>query len=262
LAERLGDSEVESRVLSRRALEQIGSARLRFIRRQESLPLQPGTKPPEKAAPDPLKSVLEPGVLKIKDFAADPDPRVRRATMEFLEFIEDAAIPAHGTLVAALKDQDRFIRWAAVRTLGKIGVVKDDPAKTDNAVIGIAALLNPNEDADVRAVAATSLRRFGKSARLALPQLIKMLNVGEADAQEEVIKAIIAAGPDNTDAVRPLIKSLDARSPTVRKLAADALGGMGPLAIEAVPALNSHAEDEDNGVRQSISAAVLNITRK
>jgi HEAT repeat protein len=257
IAKTLTDPDVQVRVLSRRALEMMGSSRLRLNQARNVVPTEKGA-PERVKREDVLKEAIEPGLLVFAQRVRDPNRSVRAATVDFLETMEDAAAPAIPALVSALGDPDLFIRWAAVRTLGKVGKVK-----TDVTVPAIAQLLNPQEDPDVREAAATTLRGYGADAKAALPKLIGMLNVGEAEAQEAVIKAITAVGgPENKNAIPALKKSLDSRSNNVRRLAAEALGRMGRLATPALPDLTARLRvEEDNGVRTAISEAIVEITK-
>jgi HEAT repeat protein len=238
-------------------LEMMGRSRLQLNQARDIVPTEKGA-PERVKREDVLKDAIEPGLLVFAQRLRDPNRSVRAATVDFLETMEDAASPAIPSLVAALADRDLFIRWAAVRTLGKVGKVK-----TEVTVPAIAELLNPQEDPDVREAAATTLRGFGHGAKAALPKLIAMLNVGEAEAQEAVIKAITAVGgPENKDAIPALKKSLESRSNNVRRLAAEALGRMGRLAAPALPDLSARLRvEDDNGVRTAISEAIVEITR-
>jgi HEAT repeat protein len=257
VAKSLTDSDVQSRVLSRQALELMGMARGRLLAARDVIPYETEDELKPKRD-DLLKEAIEPGLLELAKHVRDSRIEVRRATLDFLETMDDAAAPAIPALLMALQDQDRFIRWQAVRTLGKVGRIQ-----TDKTVPAIAKLVNPKEDPDVREAAATTLRSYGSAAEAALPQLIRMLNVGEAEVQESVIKAITGIGGPKVKAAMPaLIISLDSRSPNVRRLAAEALGRMGSQARDALPALNAHARmEEDNTVRMAISEAILDITR-
>jgi len=95
-----------------------------------------------------------------------------------------------------------------------------------------------------------------------LPALIGMLNVGEAESQQSVIRAITAVGgPETKDAIPALIKSLDSRSADVRRLAAEALGRMGRLATPALAALHARSDEEtDSAVKIAITEAIVEIT--
>ena len=257
MARCLTDKDLQVRKQSRQALELIGSARLRLRRLRDVIPTEQGAVPvPQRE--DFLFQALEPGLLVIAKRVTDPNKEVRAATVAFLETMEDAAAPAIPALLEALKDKSEFIRWPAVRTLGKIG-----PVQTELTVPAIAKLLNPKESPDVREAAANALRQFGPAAKDALPALIGMLNLGEADAQEAVIKAINSIGRGQTkEAIPALRKSLVSNSPTVRKLAAEALGRLGPSAAAALPDLRERLrQDNDSEVRQAVSDAILEITR-
>lgn len=252
IAGALQNSDDNTRVLARRALEWIGSSRLRLIRRDASVPT-PATDPAPEA-PDLLKKALEPGLLVISRGMLDPDIRVRRATLDFLETMEDAAAPAVPYLVKALSDSDRFIRWAAARTLGRVG-----PVQTELTVPALARLLGTQEDVDVRETAGATLRRYGKAARAAIPSLIADIANANSESRESSIKALISVGPEAADAVPALQNALQSSVANVRKLAAEALGRMGPLASAAVPDLRRRLDDDDNAVRIAASAAILSI---
>jgi HEAT repeat protein len=261
LAGALDDRDPQISVLSRRALEQIANSRLRLLRLQESVPTAQGEI--RQTWPDPLLDAVKPSMTKIVTRINDPNQEVRRAIVSFLEALEGDAAPGADALITALGDRNKFIRWAAARALGKVGLDKKNrPEQSARTVAALATLLNPDEDPDVRKIVANTLNDFGSDAKGALPALIKMLNVGEAEAQEDVILAIKGiGGVETTGAIKALIISLDSRSPNVRRLAAEALGSMGPRAMGAVEALLQHQQDDDSAVRLAISDAVLNILR-
>jgi HEAT repeat protein len=88
----------------------------------------------------------------------DPSPRVREyATVGLFELGPRAQL-ATSKLIAILKDQDRFVRFAGARTLGLVGA---SPAKHDAVV---AALTHTVDDVDpyVRVAAAEALLKLGE----------------------------------------------------------------------------------------------------
>jgi HEAT repeat protein len=258
LAAGLVDPDLEVRVLSRRALDQIGTARLRIVRWEENLPVPAGSPEPKSEGKEPTDTLyfaIKPAVQVIARRAFDNNIEVRRATLDFLEALESGAIPAIRVIAAGLRDPDRFVRWAAARTLAKIG-----PVEPQLTVPLLAQLLRPGEDPDVREMAATTLRRYGIVAKASLPTLISASTVGDPVSRESIIKAIISVGgPDAVAAVPALRQSLQAKYAPVRRAAADALGSLGPLAQPAVDDLQALLEDEDAAVRTAASEAILSI---
>ena len=254
IAAALEDPELQVRMLARRSLELLGSARLRWLRRVTSIPNPEDGK--ATRIPDLLYDALEPGLQKVAGRLRDKNLAVRQATLNFLEMMEDAAAPAAPVLVDALGDPDRFVRWQAARILGKIG-----PVRTDISVPALARLLHPREDSDVRDAAAYTLYLYGPTAKAALPTLAAAVAAGESDARESLIKALVSVGPSSPDVVPPLQEALRSSFPGVRRAAADALGQLGPVAANAVPDLRLMLNDDDPGVRIAVADALVNITR-
>jgi HEAT repeat protein len=254
LAWALEDPDEQNRILSRRALEWMARLRLTL------LALPDAVKAGDKA-PDPLLDALAPSLKVFSRRLKDPDVAVRRASLDFLEQMETAIGPAIPAVRAALADPDRFIRWAAARTLREIGH-KNIEASAAETVPALARLLGPDEDPDVRESAATTLRYYGDLARPALPALIAAVEYGELEQRDSLIKAIqYIGGPNVGEAVPALRKALFSKSPLVRKAAADALGTLNALARPAIDDLRLRLNDEDATVRAAASEALLLITR-
>ncbi len=115
-----------------------------------------------------------------------PDVETRRLAMDALEGLGTGAIPAVDGIVGSLGDPDRFVRWAAARTLGKLAQAENDKqklttAQASAAVGGIAELLR-DEDVGVRLAALTSLQHFGPRAAPAAPILSRMINRSQTEA--------------------------------------------------------------------------------
>src|SRR5205823_1156405 len=68
------------------------------------------------------------GILQTLDALADalhsPDVATRRSAIHVLEVLGAAALPKVDAVTAALGDEDKFVRWAAARTLGALA--RDD----------------------------------------------------------------------------------------------------------------------------------------
>jgi HEAT repeat protein len=196
------------------------------------------------------------------------------------------AVPA---LVAALRDSDQFMRGYAADALASIGPVAKD------AVPALLAALNDPRDEEhlhARYKAALALAQIGPDAKVALPALVKALGDEErsvryaaasvlcgmrADAAEAAPALIKLLGSDysmfgdsrsgmrasimdiGTGVIPALIEALGDDSVKVRDFAATILGQFGPVASDAVPAL------EDLGSASALGrigvAAIPALTR-
>jgi HEAT repeat protein len=262
-AKALTDSDPEVREKARRTLEMYGNARLRLMRLIESVPPLAAAAPvrPARAVQqegelkqDALSLALLPGLEVITRGIRDPNVLVRRSTLDFLESLEDAAAPAVPSIVQALGDPDRFVRWAAARTLSKIG-----PVKTALSVPALAGLLQ-DPDLDVSLVAAATLKSFGSDAKAAVPALTEATKVGDAEIRVAALQALASIGvPDAASSIPGVIEALGNTDARVRRAAAETLGSFGPRASAAVSALQGLLQDEDAEVRRAASDALLSI---
>jgi HEAT repeat protein len=159
-----------------------------------------------------------------------------------------AAGPAIPSLIVVARDSQPGVRQAACRALGEIGVA--DPA-------ALAALQDSLEDAEssVQLAAAFALVKLDPGGQAYIPVLIRTMRSGEGGT----IVAVGQLGPQASWAVPALIDLLKDRRPGIRRLAAEALGRIGPTA-EAVPALQRAAQDSDDRVRAAAAAALASKT--
>ncbi len=121
------------------------------------------------------------------------------------------AEPAVPNLIAALGDEDAYVRMLAASVLGQVG-----PGARTAIPALTRALVDPKDD--VRATAAFALGQVGSEARPAVPALVKLL-----------------ADPD----------------PIVRWASLTALRMLGPAANEAVPALARLVQDRRGCIWQA-----------
>jgi HEAT repeat protein len=274
LARALQDPDAEVRLLARRALESMANSRLRLRRRFESLPrldnpaqnssgpkmtgpelIPVGAQEKTPASDEILLKAVKPGLKVFSQRLLDPDPVIRRAAVDFLETLEDAAVEARPALTSALTDPDLFVRWASARALGRI-----NPEAGKSAVPALARLLC-DPDLDVRLTAAGTLEAYGTAARAAVPALAEAVRKGDAEFRRAVMFAIQSIGPeDAAPAVPGLIEGLRNQDARVRRTAAETLGRFGSTAASAVPALRQALQDDDADVRQAASDAILSIT--
>jgi HEAT repeat protein len=250
----LKDNDEQTRVLARQVLMALAALRNSLSR----LPAPADV----KGERDPLMKALEPGLKEISTHLTDPNVTVRRATIDFLEPMRSAIGPAIPAVVKALGDEDRFIRWAAARTLAGIG--EDNIKATANKTVpALARLMDPREDPQVRDAAAITLGSYGAEARAALPALIAFVDYGDLEARDSAVRAIQnIGGPDLAKAVPALQKALSSQRAYVRSATATALGSMGPVAAPAIQDLRALLNDNDAGVRTAASEALLQITKK
>jgi HEAT repeat protein len=274
LGKGLSDPDLEVRRQLQQTLEDLGAARLRLLHGAEPNAVPDGTPPPagtpgaaldrgqatlvaltfqRAAAPDLLLETLQELLPALERQLADPNVQIRLGAVDALEEYWRAALPAAPTLVRALADPDLFVRWAAARTLGKMG-----PVQITTAVPALARLLFDG-DLDVRLAAATALERFGPAAESAVPELIRALRASDAVEREAVIRALEGIGTGAQPAIPGLVAALSDPEARVRQMAADLLGKFGSLAARAEPALRRALDDPDSEVRRAASDALLSI---
>jgi HEAT repeat protein len=271
LGKALNDPDPEVRSLTARALEQLGGARQRLTHAQVSPPA-PAVPPrprgaslrlerlipvamrsQEAAPPDPLLEMLRNLLPILAARVADPNVRVRLEAIDVLETMESTAAPAVPALARALGDPDLFVRWAAARTLGKMGPV--EPA----LVVPPMARLLFDPDLNVRLAAALALDRIGPAAQAAVPALIRATKASDALEREAAIRTLGGIGTGAQPAVPALAAALSDVDHHVRQVAAEVLGRFGSLAASAEPALRKALVDPDEDVRKAASDALLNI---
>jgi HEAT repeat protein len=231
----LSDSDPQVRLSARRALENMAIARYELARREpptllrtaggshDAFPHNVGGRNGEAptvrtAASDPLIDALGAPMATLATGAYHPDVRVRLAVIDILESLGPAAAPAARALVRALTDPDRFVRWAAARTVGKIA-----PAEAESVVPALARLLG-DPDPDVRLAAAAALERYGPAARTAVPGLIGALKAQDEDFRLSAIRALRSIGLEARPAIPALTAAASDPNPRVRQLAAELLG--------------------------------------
>jgi HEAT repeat protein len=203
-----------------------------------------------------LREGLQAALPVATELLARGNDSVQIATLGFLEVLGGDARSVADAVVAALDDDDRFVRWAAARTLGQLATVDNHAA-----IAGLTALLR-DEDVDVRGVACQTLAQFGPHAAAAAPELGRLLAATiDPELQVHVLRALTAIGPAGKEAVPVLLPALGASEVRVRREVANLLGMFGPDAREAVPALTRAMQDPELEVRQAAARALTNILK-
>lgn len=271
LARALRDPDPQTRLTARKALEEMGNALQRQERREANVPNLNGNGKTGQGSGEEQSSLNQaqppaiPGAPLTKAFdedirvlvrgLRDPDLAIRLATIDVLEMFGTVARSAAPDLVQSLRDPNRFVRWAAARTLGKMA-----PVAPEQVVPGLAYLLN-DADLDLRMQAANSLGSYGPDARAAVPALTQTVARGDGEIRRAAMLALAAIGPENSRTAIPAItQELTHHNPQVRQTAAQVLGRFGPAARSAERALMERAEqDSDVDVRKAASDALLDV---
>lgn len=267
--------QAPARLVAMTAFESIAYLRNRMQRRLESIPIKearrkdakdPGGGERDLGALDPLKTVVAErrNIVQITHLLQEPDAQVRRRTVEFLELVEDEAVPAIPALTVHLADPDRFVRWASARALGRIA-----PAQSSAAVLGLARLLE-DSDLNVRKAAAETLEVFGglsevipeqkkaeleRALRQAVPYLARAVNASNTEVRIAAMYTLLSFGVEVSQPAAPaLAEALNpqvAPDPRVRQVAAEVLGKLGPRAL-----INPATNQIDTSVKDLVFAAL------
>ena len=175
--------------------------------------------------------------------------------------IGPASVPA---LREVLRGADARRRERALTVLGMLG---PDAAPALPEIL--AALKDP--DGRFRALAAETLGKLGPAADVTVPDLIAALEDGRFLGRIAAVSALAIRGKDRVEVVPALLAALRAkrgdaeRGPfdggwrACRRAAVSALGSLGPLAEDALPALRDLHDDEDAFLRIGAAAAMARI---
>jgi HEAT repeat protein len=142
----------------------------------------------------------------------DLDVQARLNAIDVLESLGPGAAAAVPDLVQALSDSNAFVRWAAARTLGKIGPT--DPGPTAAA---LGRLLN-DADPDIRQAAAGALERYGPKAQSALPDLVRALPRSDPALRLVIARVLLNIGSEARSALPDLRAAAQDPDPRVRRL--------------------------------------------
>jgi HEAT repeat protein len=166
---------------------------------------------------------------------------------KLLALIGKPAVPA---LVEALDHPNLFVKKGVVMALGEM-----DNAGAAEAVPSLVASLEKKSDIRLRYLVCRTLGNIGPGAVDALPALKQLLHDGE-QAYPYAVEAIGKIAPDTDDTVQVMIEVLRGSHYIARERAAEALAGMGPQALEAVPVLFELLEKRDTPKKLRIKSAV------
>jgi HEAT repeat protein len=264
LAGSLQDADVGVRLAVVQTLERLSDTRFRLA--EEPLSIGSYGKitgrvslvPPQ--ASDPLSQFAKDDWRAVAHLLSDPDVRVRRGAVYFLQFFGDARPGVVPDLIRALADADRLVRLGAARALGVFSKTYR-PQDGVPAVSALAKLLFDN-DFEVRQAAASTLEGLGPHAESAVAELARAIHFGDVENRVDALWVLQNVGPERSKAaIASVTDAMEQLDPRVRRAAAETLGKYGALArnTKTIDALRRALGDEDQEVRINVSEALLQI---
>ncbi|HLY07741.1 MAG TPA: HEAT repeat domain-containing protein [Planctomycetota bacterium] len=192
-------------------------------------------------------------VPKLQAALQDPSVDRRREAAENLGRIGRAAKGAVPALAQASHDPDPQVRVSAARSVGLLEPERDGVRPVLEEALKDAAPA-------VRRAAAEALGDLGPPARPSVPALAALLEDSDLAVRWGAAEALGRLGGDAEDAVASLAVAL--RDPSIRSIAADALGAIGTASRGSVPLLLDGLKDADLGFRWMSAVALSRIDAK
>jgi HEAT repeat protein len=198
-----------------------------------------------------LGSVAKFAVPELRELLKDKSGLVRVKTAEALWKIDQTpSTSLMPVLLQALKDKEAVVRAAAPPVLALLG------SKAKNALPALVQALQ-DQDFDVKLSAITALGDLGTVAKGTADDLLDLTR----DKDFFLLEPFVGAALTNLgDSVVPtLAAALANKSPDRRRVAAYALGSMGPAAAPAAAALADALKSDDLATRKQAARALGKI---
>jgi HEAT repeat protein len=199
--------------------------------------------------PAQLRPTLDTLVAGLKD----KDEEARLVSIDALAALGDQALPVLGNLLEATNDSNRFVRWAALRTLGRL-----QPNEPERVVPVLAEHLL-EADLDVRKVAALAIARYGPKATAAVTPLARSIVRGDAEYRLQAFRALEAIGTEASPALPAIASNVTNSDHDLRLGAVQLLGRFGPLAVGHVRVIETALSDPEPDIRKAASVALLRV---
>jgi HEAT repeat protein len=188
-------------------------------------------------------------VKELVEWLADSDVGTRKDAAERLGDLGSVARSAAPALEKATHDQDSGLRstalWALVEVAPAVAVPRVGELLGDSSV-------------EVRRTAVSIVSKLGANARQVTSALEKATRDNDGQVRDEAIVALGRVAPEIE--VPEIIKRLEHPSdPDERRLALFDLKTLGPVARQAVPALERATDDQDRLVRLLSSEALATV---
>jgi HEAT repeat protein len=239
-----------------------------------------------------LGEAAKPAVGPLTSALKDADASVRAAAADALGRIGGEAKGAEPELLPLLKDKDKSVRQAAVFALGRVkpddtltpaaAIVKVLQTDTDatmrrEAILSLGLLGDRSQtviaalggalsdkEAELRALAALTLSKFGPAIHAVEAQLLKAFTSDpDKGVRLNAVRTLVSGyGTDAPKLIPVLTKQLQADADfEVRVAIVEELGGLGPAGKPAVPALQRARKDPQIKVREAATDALKAISQ-
>jgi HEAT repeat protein len=172
---------------------------------------------------------------RVRELTKDPDPYVRAAAEKTLARMEKEMLES---LRNRLKDNNPTTRKEAAERLSDLGGASDEAA--DKAAASLMAAMTDDNEA-VRLAVSKALSDYGAQV---VPMLSEALRNQNLVARRMAINSLTAMGDNAIDAAPVLAGMVD--DPDLGAAAADALNGIGDLAVPVIAAALGSATIVDN----------------
>jgi len=179
---------------------------------------------------------------------------VRVASIEALGEIGVQAENAVADLTKSLQDSQKFVRSAAMTTLGRLA--REGITDAKRAIE--SALQSPIEE--TRSLAANVFWRMGVPVKNAVPQLLRLLNEELAETRRGAARTLGTLRPASSDVIDALKLALKKDGDaSVRAVSANSLANFGNAARSAIPDIREALRDSDPEVRRFAVLAAGNL---
>lgn len=183
--------------------------------------------------------------------------KIRPQVLYVLGQIGADAAPAAEPLAKFLSDDNPKVVNEAALTLSKIG------PSAQNAVPALVAALQKGEPDEVTGLIYALGKIGGSGAAAAEPKLVELLKSDDASIAVLSGWALTQINPKSSklafQTFPVLYNGLSNPLPACRHTAAEALGKLGHIARNAVPALEKATQDKDPAVRETAAEAIRQI---
>jgi HEAT repeat protein len=202
-----------------------------------------------------LRKVLRDTLPSFKELMSSAGVEHKLAVLNSLEDLESDLPGIWLILESASRDENRFVRWAALRVMAK-----QSQAPPEQLLTALRRALH-DEDLGVRNAACQTVEQVGRKASALVTDLAKLLTGDDEELQQSALRALYAMGPEAAPAVPQLIYLLKSANPKLRQAVPPLLATIGkPAAAEAVPALRTALSDNDSEVRLRAAEALRRLT--